>query len=110
MCVLNVLQCAVNFTSEDIPNGIGFGGRVNHLGLFVSGSFDQGHTYACTTFGSPYLSKTNRICPEVIECWGVNQSQGGGQGRNEGVKGTILERYKEDRHMLNMVGLANSSD
>jgi hypothetical protein len=55
----NIQWCAVNFSSEDIPNGIGFGGRVNHLGLFLSASFDQGHTFNCTTFCSPSLSKTS---------------------------------------------------
>lgn len=104
-----MLQCAVNFSSEEIPNGIGFGGRVNHLGLFISANFDQGHTFSCSTFGSPCLSKTSRIIPEVIECWGVTQGAPV-QGKNDGVKGTVLERFKEDRHMLNMVGLANSSE
>ncbi|XP_054803130.1 uncharacterized protein LOC129306517 isoform X2 [Prosopis cineraria] len=107
----NLQWCAVNFTSEDIPNGIGFGGRVNHFGLFLSANFDQGHTFSCSTFGSPCLSKSSRISPEVIECWGVTSAaQAGIQGRNEAVKGTVLDRHKEDRHMLNMVGLANSSE
>ncbi|WVZ07422.1 hypothetical protein V8G54_020768 [Vigna mungo] len=101
-------SCAINFTSEDIPNGIGFGGRVNHFGLFVSANFDQGHTFSCTTFGSPCLSKTNRILPEVIECWGVTQVAT--QDKHDAVKGTVLERFKEDRNMLKMVGLANSSE
>ncbi|KAG5055732.1 hypothetical protein AAZX31_03G179600 [Glycine max] len=104
----NLQWCAINFSSEDIPNGIGFGGRVNHLGLFISANFDQGHTFSCTTFGSPCLSKTNRILPEVIECWGVTQDAT--QDKNDAVKGTILERFKEDRNMLKMVGLANSSE
>ncbi|KAL3755585.1 hypothetical protein ACJRO7_002610 [Eucalyptus globulus] len=104
----NVQWCAVNFTSEDIPNGIGFGGRANHFGLFISASFDQGQTFACTTFGSPCLSTASRILPEVIECWGVVQKKQ--LEKQDAVKGTILERFKEDRHMLNMVGLANSSE
>lgn len=106
-----VWQCAVNFSSDSIPNGIGFGGRVNHFGLFVSASFDQGETFECTTFGSPCLSKTNRVELEVIECWGVGQQEKQcGSKENNGVTGSVLERFKEDRHMLNMVGLANSSD
>ncbi|CAL0309982.1 unnamed protein product [Lupinus luteus] len=104
----NLQWCAVNFTSEEIPNGIGFGGRVNHFGLFISANFDQGHTFSCSTFSSPCLSNTNRILPEVIECWGV--TQGEAQGKNDAVKGTVLERFKEDRNMLNLVGLANSSE
>ncbi|PON43705.1 Parvalbumin [Parasponia andersonii] len=105
----NLQWCALNFSSENIPNGIGFGGRANHFGLFLSASFDQGQTFSCTTFGSPCLSKTNRMHPEVIECWGV-VTERAEQDKHEALKGTVLERFKEDRHMLNMVGLANSSE
>lgn len=105
----NVQWCAANFSSESIPNGIGFGGRVNHFGLFLSANFDVGQTFTCTTFGSPCLSKTNRIFPEVIECWGIVQNEAQ-QEKLDAAKGTVLERFKEDRHMLNMVGLANSSE
>ncbi|KAB5552960.1 hypothetical protein DKX38_010271 [Salix brachista] len=101
--------CAANFSSESIPNGIGFGGRVNHFGLFLSASFDVGQTFTCTTFGSPCLSKTNRIFPEVIECWGIIQNVAQKE-KLDAIKGTVLERFKEERHMLNMVGLANSSE
>ncbi|XP_074269021.1 uncharacterized protein LOC141592311 isoform X1 [Silene latifolia] len=104
----NLQWCAVNYCSESIPNGIGFGGRVNHFGLFVSASFDTGQTFECTTFGSPCLSKSNRICPEVIECWSVFPKEV--QQKSTALKGTVLERFKEDRNMLNMVGLANSSE
>ncbi|KAM6547684.1 hypothetical protein CsatB_019360 [Cannabis sativa] len=105
----NLQWCASNFSSESIPNGIGFGGRANHFGLFLSASFDQGHSFSCTTFGSPCLSKTTRIQPEVIECWGVVTGKSE-QDKHEGLKGTVLDRFKEDRHMLNMIGLANSSE
>ncbi|KAG1331041.1 MTOR-associated protein MEAK7 [Cocos nucifera] len=105
----NLQWCAVNFSSDSIPNGIGFGGRANHFGLFLSASFDQGHTFSCTTFNGPCLSKTNRIQPEVIECWGV-LLKGVQNERLDLVKGTVLERFKEDRNMLKMVGLANSSE
>ncbi|XVE75897.1 hypothetical protein DITRI_Ditri12bG0128800 [Diplodiscus trichospermus] len=105
----NLQWCAVNFSSETIPNGIGFGGRVNHFGLFLSAGFDLGHTYSCTTFNSPCLSKTSKICPEVIECWGVVR-KGMEQEKPDVVKDTVLERFKEDRHMLNMVGIANASE
>ncbi|KAK6126467.1 hypothetical protein DH2020_039803 [Rehmannia glutinosa] len=105
----NLQWCAVNFTSDSIPNGIGFGGRVNHFGLFLSANFDQGHTFTCTTFGSPCLSKTSKIYPETIECWRVVPIRDD-QERLDVAKGTVLERFKEDRHMLNMVGLANSSE
>lgn len=103
------MQFAVNFSSENIPNGIGFGGQVNHFGLFLSANFDQGHTFSSPTFGNPSLSKTYRIYPEVIECWGVVPRRADSD-MPEVIKGTVLERFKEDRHMLNMVGLANSSE
>ncbi|KAH6797566.1 TLD-domain containing nucleolar protein [Perilla frutescens var. hirtella] len=103
----NLQWCAVSFSSESIPNGIGFGGKANHFGVFVSANFDQGHSFGCTTFGSPSLSKVCQIYPETIECWGVVPRAD--DDRPEALKGTVLDRFKEDRHMLNMVGLANSS-
>lgn len=99
----------MNFSSDSIPNGVGFGGRVNHFGLFLSANLDQGHTFTCSTFNNPCLSKVNKIYPEVIECWGVT-TKGEQNERPDLAKGTVLERFKEDRHMLNMVGLANASE
>ncbi|XP_022767004.1 TLD domain-containing protein 1 isoform X2 [Durio zibethinus] len=104
----NLQWCAVNFGSETIPNGIGFGGRINHFGLFLSAGFDQGHTFSCTTFNSPCVSKTSQIYPEVIECWGVVR-KGMEKEKPDVAKGSVLERFKEERHMLNMVGIANAS-
>jgi len=105
----NLQWCAINFSSENIPNGIGFGGQPHHFGLFLSANFDHGHSFTCSTFTSPPLSKTNRFRPEVIECWGI-QMRGAQDEKPELVKGTVLERFKEDRNMLKLVGLANSSD
>lgn len=105
------LQCAVNFSSDSIPNGIGFGGRAGHFNLFISSNFDSGHTFTGPTFNNPCLSKNNHIYPEVIECWGIVQKGAGAQQeKHDGVKGTVLERFKEDRNMLNLVGIANSSN
>uniref|UniRef100_A0A1J3GHL4 TLD domain-containing protein 1 n=1 Tax=Noccaea caerulescens TaxID=107243 RepID=A0A1J3GHL4_NOCCA len=106
----NIQWCATNFTSENIPNGIGFGGKINHLGLFISASFDQGHTFSCTTFGSPSLSKTSRIQPEVIECWGIVQTSNESDSQQNAIKGTVLDRFKEDRNMLQLLGMASSSN
>ncbi|PKA57323.1 hypothetical protein AXF42_Ash002628 [Apostasia shenzhenica] len=105
----NLQWCAVNFSSDNIPNGIGFGGRASHFGLFLSANFDDGHTFPCTTFNSPCLSRNNRIQPVVIECWGV-VVKGVNNAKAELVKGTVLERFKEDRNMLKMIGLANASE
>ncbi|KAF3774725.1 TLD domain-containing protein 1 [Nymphaea thermarum] len=105
----NLQWSAWNFSSENVPNGIGFGGRVNHFGLFLSASFDSGHSFQCSTFNSPCLSLETQIVPETIECWGVIVKDIQQLGKPEPVKGNVLQRFKEDRHMLNMVGLANSS-
>ncbi|CAN8298362.1 unnamed protein product [Cochlearia groenlandica] len=106
----NIQWCATNFTSENIPNGIGFGGKINHLGLFISASFDQGHTFSCTTFGSPSLSNTSRIQPEVVECWGIVQASNEQDTQHNAMKGTVLDRFKEDRNMLKLVGKAGNSN
>eukprot|EP01018_Ginkgo_biloba_P017948 Gb_17307 [translate_table: standard] len=105
----NLQWCATNFTSASIPNGLGFGGQVNHFGLFLSGTFDRGHSFKCVTYDNPCLSKNTDIFPETIECWGV-VVEGDEQERPNAAKATVLERFKEDRHMLNMVGIANASE
>ncbi|KAG0459593.1 hypothetical protein HPP92_022721 [Vanilla planifolia] len=105
----NLQWCAMHFSSDSIPNGIGFGGRANHFGLFLSANLDKGHSFACTTFNSPCLSKTNHFVVDVIECWGVI-SEGSNNGKTGIVEGTVLERFQEDHNMLKMVGLANASE
>ncbi|GAB2272142.1 hypothetical protein Dimus_006962 [Dionaea muscipula] len=105
----NMQWCAVNYSSEGIPNGIGFGGRVNHFGLFISASFELGHSFTCSTFGSPCLSKSNQIFPDVLECWGVVPKTVKHE-RSDAIRGTVLERFKEERNLLNLVGVASSSE
>ncbi|KAL6496340.1 hypothetical protein OROGR_029598 [Orobanche gracilis] len=49
---------------------------------------------ACTTFGSPCLSKTSRLYTEAIECWGVVPRRGErGRPQSQVAKGTVLERF-----------------
>ncbi|XP_076913360.1 uncharacterized protein LOC143571953 isoform X2 [Bidens hawaiensis] len=105
----NIQWRAVNFSSDSIPNGIGFGGRAGHFNLFISSNFDNGHTFTGPTFNNPCLSRNNHIYPDVIECWGI-VLKGAQQEKRDGLKGTVLERFKEDRNMLNLVGIANSSN
>ncbi|KAJ7544122.1 hypothetical protein O6H91_09G065400 [Diphasiastrum complanatum] len=107
----NLQWCAINYTSESIPNGIGFGGQINHWALFISSSFDQGQTQPSVTFNSPILSERSDFVPDIIECWGVViKGQGAGSKGVSALEGTILERFKEDRQIMNMVGMANASD
>lgn len=106
----NLQWCAVNYSSESIPNGIGFGGQIHHFGLFVNGAFEGGHSRHSVTYDNPPLSSTPNIVPDVIECWAVVVK--GDDGTSNGasaLQGTILERFKEDRQMLNMVGIAGAS-
>lgn len=105
----NMLWCAVNYTSESIPNGIGFGGQKNHFGIFLPASLDRGYAFPSVTFGNPCLSSKSTFNIDTIECWGVVlESEESKQASATG--GTILERFKEERNMLNMVGIANASE
>ncbi|XP_057835310.1 uncharacterized protein LOC131045736 [Cryptomeria japonica] len=105
----NMQWCATSFTSTNIPNGLGFGGQVNHFGLFLSGAFDQGQSFKCVTYDSPCLSKNANFYPETIECWGV-VVEGNEQETASVMKGTVLNRFKEDHNMLKMMGMANASE
>lgn len=105
-----MMQCAVNYSSESLPNGIGFGGQIHHFGLFINAAFEAGHSRNSVTFNNPPLSSNPNFQPEVIECWAVvvkgDDSTSNGAAA---LQGTILERFKEDRQMLNMVGIAGAS-
>lgn len=103
-------QCAANYSSESIPNGVGFGGQIHHFGLFINGAFEGGHSRHSVTYDNPPLSSKPDIVPDVIECWAV-VVKGDDSASNgaSGLQGTILERFKEDRQMLNMVGIAGAS-
>jgi len=108
----NLQWCAVNYTSPSIPNGIGFGGQIHHFGVFIDGFFERGHTRHSVTFNNPPLSSNPDIVPDVIECWAVVVKGDTNSGTNgaSALQGTVLERFKEDRQMLNMVGIAGASD
>eukprot|EP00850_Spirogloea_muscicola_P017595 SM000153S01584 [mRNA] locus=s153:59860:61411:+ [translate_table: standard] len=104
----NILWCASGFTSDSVPNGVGLGGQPHHFGIFLDSTLERAHSRPCVTFGSPPLSSTPEFVPDVIECWAVLPADG--LEADDAVKGTILERFKEDRAVLNMVGIANASD
>ncbi|GKV07296.1 hypothetical protein SLEP1_g19091 [Rubroshorea leprosula] len=88
---------------------LGLEGQLITLAMFLSAGFDQGHTFSCTTFNSPCLSKNSKICPELIECWGIVR-KGKQEERQDAPKVTVLERFKEDQNMLSVVGIANASE
>ncbi|KAH7440201.1 hypothetical protein KP509_04G096100 [Ceratopteris richardii] len=104
----NLLWCAAGYTSESIPNGIGFGGQKNHFGIFLPASLDRGYGFPSVTYGNPCLSEKSSFQVDCIECWRlVSETQE--QKIPAATGGTILERFKEDRNMLNMVGIADAS-
>ena len=74
---------------------------------------DKGQSRPSVTFNSPTLSSQPDFVPDTIECWAVlseNKGQDALEGQAKALKGTVLERFKEDRAMLNMVGIAGSYD
>ena len=62
------------------------------------------------TFNNPLLSKKSEFSIDVIECWGIVSESDSDCKKTSTHGGTILQRFKEDRNMLNMVGIANASD
>lgn len=59
------------------------------------------------TFCSPSLSSSPRFTPDHIECWAVEILKSTKAGDQAALKGTVLERFKEDRAVLNMMGIAD---
>lgn len=107
------MQYATAFTSESIPNGVGFGGQIGHFGLFLDSSFDRGHSWPCITFHSPSLSSQPYFDVDVVECWALGQpeeEEDGPGSKKPQLKGTILDRFKEEKALLGFAGVASASD
>ncbi|KAK9126258.1 hypothetical protein Scep_015104 [Stephania cephalantha] len=67
----NLQWCAANFTSENIPNGLGFGGRESLRPLGLSGSHEVGQLIGSTTPNSFCVYSRFRVRDQVIATWGV---------------------------------------
>ncbi|KAJ3184179.1 hypothetical protein HDU87_005025 [Geranomyces variabilis] len=64
--------------ASTFTNGLGFGGQLDYFGLFLSASFDAGHSKAAprsTTFGYPQLSAHEEFRLDFVEAWLVKAKE-----------------------------------
>jgi len=99
--------CAANFQS--VRNGIGFGHQENRYGLWIDKDMTSGSSYQCSTFDSPCLAHTTEFEIDTIECWEVSPSVKE-SNNSSSVTGSVLDRFKEDRAVLQMAGHAGHSE
>ncbi|KAI8914861.1 TLD-domain-containing protein, partial [Powellomyces hirtus] len=62
----------MNHGAATYPNGLGFGGQLDYFGLWISSSFEGGHSKASprsTTFDSPRLSNKEEFTLDYCEAW-----------------------------------------
>ena len=60
--------------SSDLPNGVGFGGQLNHFGLFLDSSLEHGHCRCgprSTTYKNTVLGGSAEFAVDAIEVWQV---------------------------------------
>ncbi|XP_043193320.1 MTOR-associated protein MEAK7-like isoform X1 [Amphibalanus amphitrite] len=99
----------LNVNQQTLPNGMGFGGKFEYFGLFVSADFGHGFTApTCTTFESRQLSGKKRFQIDVIEVWGVGPKpkkvdDDSPPPRRAAAKPSILDADPEGAAMVEMV-------
>ncbi|KAK9795545.1 hypothetical protein WJX73_002969 [Symbiochloris irregularis] len=99
----NFLWCGQGF--EQLPNGIGFGGQVGYYALSIDGSFDHGMSRPSATFSNTCLASSEVFQVDTVEVWLTKQPEA--DPNSSGTKaGSALDRFKEDRHLMEMAGRA----
>jgi hypothetical protein len=62
-----------NAGASTLPNGIGFGGQLDHFGLWIQSDLCAGHSRTAgevsLTFGNPTLSSTPEFQIDKLEIW-----------------------------------------
>lgn len=87
----NFQWCGHGFS--EIPNGVGFGGRMGYFSLFVDSSFETGMSRPTSTFGCPCLASGETFKVKEVECWLVEPAE-------EDIfltknAGSVLDRYED---------------
>ena len=82
---------------------------MGYFALLVDESLDAGMSRPAATFASPCLASAETFVVQTVECWGVappdeEDAYGGGKG------GTAMERFGEDKVLLELHGKAMHSD
>lgn len=99
----------LNVNQQTLPNGLGFGGKFEYFGLFLSADFGHGFTApSCTTFDSRQLSGKKRFEIDTVEVWGIGAEPRKDDDDSE--RPSILDADPEGAAMLEMVKGGMHSD
>ncbi|XP_018009861.1 MTOR-associated protein MEAK7 [Hyalella azteca] len=108
----------LNFLENNtMPNGLGFGGRVELFGLFLSYDFGECSVApSCTTFSSPALCLNATPHIRRLTVWGVGEEpkdsddDDDDDDKQKTKKRSALDRNPEARAMLDMIGRTRASE
>jgi TLD len=101
----NFQWCGYKFSQ--LPNGVGFGGQVGYYSLLIESSLDTGMSRPSATFGSPCLASAETFDVDQVEVWLVEQPE---EDLPTGLGGSALDKFKEDKHLLEVAGVQMHSD
>jgi len=111
---------AESFTS--VPNGLAFGGQVQHFGLFVDASLEAGHSRFTATYANqPLLGEgdaAGSFTLDALEAWACDNAMlqdfeaAEARARKRSASGSVLDRTA-DRNFMALAldsGRGNASD
>ncbi|CAG0888458.1 unnamed protein product [Darwinula stevensoni] len=97
----------LNTNQKTMPNGLGFGGRLEYFGLWLDSEFGTGRANAsCTTYHSPQLCKSQEFYIDHMEVWGVGEEP----EVDETERASVLDVDPEAKALLEMAGRRMASD
>lgn len=92
----------INASQQTLPNGMGFGGKFEYFGLWISSEFGVGFTApSCTTFGCRLLSGKKRFSIDCLEVWGVGDEPC--TEEEDATRPSVLDADPESCAMLQLV-------
>lgn len=101
----NFQWCGYKFSQ--LPNGVGFGGQVGYFSLLIEDSLDTGMSRPAATYGSPSLASSEKFEIDQVEVWLVAEPE---EDLQAGPGGTAIDKFKEDKHLLEVAGVQMHSD
>lgn len=81
--------------------------QVNYFSLLVDDTLDHGISRPAATFGSPCLASAETFDVACVECWQVQPHAPDGPS---GHGGTAMDRFGQDKFLLEMHGKVMHSD
>jgi hypothetical protein len=99
----------INEGKEEVPNGVAFGGKHFHFGLWLHAGLDTGESSGlCSTFDGQLFDAPQKFDVDTVEVWATADPKGPVRlledDEPQGEANTVLHRRREEVNFMSMAG------